>query len=68
MKHEDEACYHFHEKDRPDRCFLCLGDGRRLIIVRQQEEMVLVHLCQDCLLGNRDDYLLDNTRPWTGDG
>jgi len=66
MRYEDKACYRFHEKDLSDRCFLCLRDAERLLIVRQIDGMMLVHLCPDCMLGHVDEYLLDNTRPWVG--
>jgi hypothetical protein len=66
MKYEDAQCYRFHERDLPDQCFACSQNPGRLLIVRQIEGMQLVHLCPSCMLAHVDDYLLDNTRPWTG--
>ena len=67
MKYNDGKFYEFHEKDAPDRCFACSNAPPRLLIVRQIESMLLVHLCRDCMLDNLSDYILDNTRPWIGD-
>lgn len=66
MKYDDAQCYRFHERDLPDRCFVCSQSPGRLLIVRQIDGMMLVHLCPDCMLAHVEDYLLDNTRPWTG--
>ncbi len=66
MKYDDETCYRFHEKDLPDRCFACGRPAERLLIVRKTIDMMLVHLCPGCMLDHVDEYLLDNTRPWTG--
>ena len=67
MKYDDEKFYEFHEKDASDRCFVCMKDMPSLMIFRQIETMLLVHLCRDCVYENIADYLLDNTRPWIGD-
>jgi hypothetical protein len=64
MKYDDEKFYEFHEKDAPDRCFICSKDTAGLLIFRQIKSMLLVHLCRDCIYENIVDYLLDNTRPW----
>ena len=64
MKYDDEKFYEFHEKDAPDRCFICSKDIAGLLIFRQIKSMLLVHLCRDCIYENIVDYLLDNTRPW----
>jgi hypothetical protein len=64
MKYDDEKFYEFHEKDAPDRCFICSKDTAELLIFRQIKSMLLVHLCRDCIYENIADYLLDNTRPW----
>jgi recombinational DNA repair protein RecR len=66
MKYDDEACYRFHARDLADRCFVCQRDGQRLLIVRQIADMMLVHLCSDCMIRHLDEYMLDNTRPWKG--
>ncbi|MBM4271584.1 MAG: hypothetical protein FJ139_05425 [Deltaproteobacteria bacterium] len=63
-KYDDSKFYQFHEKDLPDRCFLCSRDAGTLLIFRQIATMLLVHLCRDCIYENIADYLLDNTRPW----
>ena len=67
IKYDDTDCYQFHENDDRDRCFLCLQNKQRLIIVRHIESMKLTHLCEGCFISNLSDYLLDNTRPWLGD-
>jgi hypothetical protein len=64
MKYDDDKFYEFHEKDAPDRCFICSKDTAELLIFRQIESMLLVHMCRDCVYENIADYLLDNTRPW----
>ena len=66
MKYYDDHCYRFHEKDTVDTCFICAQNAPRLLIVRNVESMMLVHLCPDCMINNISDYLLDNTRPWLG--
>ncbi len=38
-----------------------------LMIFRHIKSMMLVHLCRECVYENISDYLLDNTRPWTGE-
>jgi len=58
--------YLFHQGDMPDVCFCCARRDLRLIIVRHQSTNRLVHLCVECMEANGDEYLLDNTRPWTG--
>lgn len=63
-KYDDFLFYQFHERDSPERCFLCNRDTGRLLIFRQIATMLLVHLCRDCIYENIADYLLDNTRPW----
>ncbi|MBN1827801.1 MAG: hypothetical protein JW884_01480 [Deltaproteobacteria bacterium] len=64
MKYDDDASYRFHEKDVNDHCFLCSANSQHFFIVRQISTMMMVHLCQDCMLDNTSEYLLDNTRPW----
>jgi len=64
MKYDDDKFYEFHEKDAPDKCFICSKDTAELLIFRQIESMLLVHMCRDCIYENIADYLLDNTRPW----
>jgi hypothetical protein len=64
MKYDDKKFYEFHEKDAPERCFICSKDTAELLIFRQIKSMLLVHLCPDCIYENIADYLLDNTRPW----
>jgi hypothetical protein len=64
MKYDDDKFYEFHEKDAPDKCFICSKDTAELLIFRQIESMLLVHMCRDCVYENIADYLLDNTRPW----
>lgn len=66
MKYDDAEFYKFHARDLSDRCFKCARKSERLLIVRQIAGMMLVHLCPNCMLDYTDDYLLDNTRPWTG--
>ncbi|HOO45070.1 MAG TPA: hypothetical protein PLM29_02475, partial [Deltaproteobacteria bacterium] len=66
-KYLDEKCYEFHEKDDPDRCFLCSGNSCKLFTVRQVQSMKMVHMCGECMVNNSSEYLLDNTRPWEGD-
>jgi hypothetical protein len=68
MKYDDEECYRFHARDIPDRCFACGRAADRLLIVRRIAGMSLVHICPECMLSRLDEYLLDNTRPWTGGG
>ena len=63
-KYDDAKDYQFHEKDMPDRCFICCKDTGVLLIFRQIKSMLLVHICRDCIYDNIGDYLLDNTRPW----
>ena len=65
--YDDEESYRFHDKDVPDRCFMCSQNTERLLVLRQIVSMKLVHLCQDCIVENIADYLLDNTRPWLGE-
>ena len=65
--YDDEESYRFHDKDVPDRCFMCSQNTERLLVLRQIASMKLVHLCQDCIVENIADYLLDNTRPWLGE-
>jgi len=67
IKYDDEKCYQFHEKDSDGKCFCCNENAERLLIVRQIESMMLVHLCPKCMMDNFSDYLLDNTRPWLGE-
>jgi hypothetical protein len=67
MKYDDEKCYRFHKRDLRDRCFACGSHAERLLIVRQIADMMLIHLCPGCMIDRVDDYLLDNTRPWTGE-
>ena len=64
MKYDDDKFYEFHEKDAPEKCFICSKDTAELLIFRQIESMLLVHMCRDCVYENIADYLLDNTRPW----
>jgi len=64
MKYDDDKFYEFHEKDATDKCFICSKDTAELLIFRQIESMLLVHMCRDCVYENIADYLLDNTRPW----
>jgi hypothetical protein len=66
MRFEDQKCYQFNNKDRPDRCFTCGQAAERLLVVRQVADRMLIHLCPDCMAGHVDEYLLDNTRPWCG--
>ena len=66
MKYKDAASYKFHARDFSDRCYKCARNSERLLVVRQIASMMLVHLCPNCMLDYTDDYLLDNTRPWTG--
>ena len=66
MNIEDKDSYLFHENDTRERCFLCRKNATRLIIVRHIQSMQMIHLCEGCLVHNRSDYLLDNTRPWPG--
>jgi hypothetical protein len=65
-KYTDEQCYQFHEKDVKEQCFLCTSKGCKLFTVRQVSTMKMVHLCGECMVSNSEEYLLDNTRPWTG--
>lgn len=67
MKYDDEKFYEFHENDTSERCFICGNDTAELMIFRQIQSMLLVHLCRDCVYENIADYLLDNTRPWLGE-
>lgn len=67
VKYDDENCYRFHTKDSPDRCFVYSDNSSRLLVVRQMESMMLVHLCPDCMVKDTASYLLDNTRPWLGE-
>jgi hypothetical protein len=64
MKYDDDKFYEFHEKDAPEKCFICSKGTAELLIFRQIESMLLVHMCRDCVYENIADYLLDNTRPW----
>jgi hypothetical protein len=64
MKYDDDKFYEFHEKDAPEKCFICSKDTSELLIFRQIESMLLVHMCRDCVYENIAYYLLDNTRPW----
>lgn len=64
MKYDDDKFYEFHEKDSPERCFICSKDTAGLLIFRQIKSMLLVHMCRDCIYENIAEYLLDNTRPW----
>lgn len=63
-KYDDAQFYRFHEKDSPERCFLCARDTGWLLIFRHIETKLLVHLCRDCVYEHIGDYMLDNTRPW----
>ena len=63
-KYDDAKDYQFHENDVPDRCFVCHDKTEMLLIFRQIKDMLLVHICRDCIYDNIGDYLLDNTRPW----
>jgi len=65
MQYDDENSYRFHEKDAPDRCFICKEEIPNLMIFRHIKSMMLVHICKECIYENISDYLLDNTRPWT---
>ncbi|MEA3470747.1 MAG: hypothetical protein U9R24_03420 [Thermodesulfobacteriota bacterium] len=65
MSYYDKEFYEFHDDDSPDRCFLCSQNSSRLFVVRHVKSEKMVHLCQDCMLNNLSEYLLDNTRPWT---
>ncbi|HBH86511.1 MAG TPA: hypothetical protein DDY17_02770 [Syntrophaceae bacterium] len=65
--YDDEKSYLFHDKDTPDKCFMCSKNTATLLVFRQIASMKLVHLCQDCICDNLGDYLLDNTRPWLGE-
>jgi hypothetical protein len=67
MQYDDEKSYRFHEEDVPDRCFICKEEIPSLMIFRQIKSMMLVHVCRECIYENISDYLLDNTRPWTGE-
>jgi len=66
MKYNDAESYRFHKEDVADACFCCKQSAPRLLIVRHVESNMMVHLCPECMIENSNDYLLDNTRPWTG--
>jgi len=61
MKYDDEKCYQFHKEDLPDQCFACGRNAERLLIVRQIADMMLVHLCPDCML-DRVTIIFSTTR------
>ncbi|TFG37575.1 MAG: hypothetical protein E4H39_01915 [Syntrophobacterales bacterium] len=65
MSYYDKEFYEFHVDDMPERCFLCSLNSSKLFVVRHIESEKMVHLCQDCMVNNLSEYLLDNTRPWT---
>ncbi len=67
IKYDDIESYQFHDKDAPDRCFICTKKSEKTLVLRQISSMKLVHLCQECICENINDYLLDNTRPWLGE-
>ena len=67
MHYDDEKTYRFHEQDAPDRCFICKEVIPELMIFRHIKSMMLVHVCRECIYDNISDFLLDNTRPWTGE-
>ncbi|KQC09785.1 MAG: hypothetical protein APR62_13275 [Smithella sp. SDB] len=58
--------YLFHPNDISDACFCCARKESFLIVVRHQASNKLVHLCSECMTAKSDEYLLDNTKPWTG--
>ena len=66
LHYTDKKCYLFDPEDKEDLCFVCKYPAERLIVVRQISNMMLVHLCGECMLAKMDDFLLDNTRPWLG--
>lgn len=66
IKYDDAEFYKFHARDISDRCFKCSQNSENLLTVRQVASMMLVHLCPSCMIECSDDFLLDNTRPWTG--
>ncbi|HON58390.1 MAG TPA: hypothetical protein PLT45_02520 [Smithella sp.] len=66
MKYYDQDSYRFHGDDAAGRCFCCRQSVSKLLIVRHVQSEKMVHLCSQCLVEHTDDYLLDNTRPWTG--
>ncbi len=66
MKCHNGDCYEIHEEDIADRCFLCGQNPEKLFIVRQIASMKLVHLCPICMVNKMSEFLLDNTKPWTG--
>jgi hypothetical protein len=65
MSYYDKEFYEFHDDDSGDSCFLCSQNSSHLFVVRHVKSEKMVHLCQDCMLNNLSEYLLDNTRPWT---
>ncbi len=68
QSYNDINSYLFDKEDKPEACFLCKCSAERLLVVRQISNMMLVHLCGECMLDNMNDYLLDNTRPWIEGG
>jgi len=66
MKCRDEDYYELHEEDVPDRCFLCGQTPEKLFIVRQIASMKMIHICPSCMVNKMSEFLLDNTRLWTG--
>ncbi len=60
----DKSCYAFHEDDQKQQCFHCRCNSSKFYILRHDESMKMVHLCEECMLHNPSDYFLDNTRPW----
>lgn len=60
----EERRYEFSEDDCENCCFICGDNYHTFYILRQIVSMKMVHLCEECLLGNLKDYYLDNTRPW----
>lgn len=45
-------------------CYLCSENGQELFLVRELSGGRLAALCSCCLLGNLDDFMIDNTREW----
>ncbi|MCK8601930.1 hypothetical protein [Desulfoferrobacter suflitae] len=45
-------------------CYLCLENNQELYLAREIRGGRLTALCSRCLLGNLDDFMLDNTREW----
>lgn len=65
MKYYDKSYYEFHDDDVADKCFLCSHNTKRLFVVRHVVTEKMVHLCEDCMVENISEYMLDNTKPWT---